>query len=116
MNALEFKKLLRKLYACDEARQWASGKDLADAWATCPRVDWMLWLLAKMADQPGWPTRQQIILLACDCAETALQYVKPGEERPRIAIETARRWARGEATLDEVREARAAAAYAAAAY
>ena len=64
------------------------------------------------------------MLAACACAETALKYVKPGEDRPHKAIETARAWARGEASIDDVRKAAYAAdaayaayaAYAAAAY
>jgi hypothetical protein len=75
----------------------------------------MLWLAGKMADKPGWWTRKQVVLAACDCAETALKYVKAGEDRPQKAIETARQWAKGEATLQQVRAA-AAAAYAASAY
>jgi hypothetical protein len=53
--------------------------------------------------------RQELVLAACDCAETALRYVPEGEHRPRLAIETARRWARGEATVKEVDAARVAA-------
>jgi hypothetical protein len=82
----------------------------------------MLWLAAKVKID-----HKQIVLAACDCAETALRHVPEGEDRPRKAIKTARAWARGEATLDEVRTAAyadadadadaaaAAAAYAAAA-
>ncbi|KKM93812.1 hypothetical protein LCGC14_1204770, partial [marine sediment metagenome] len=55
--------------------------------------------------------RQLLVAAACDCAELALPYVPSDEDRPRIAIETARKWIRGEATLEEVR----AAAYAASA-
>lgn len=27
--------------ACGEARAWADGKDLATAWRTCERGDWL---------------------------------------------------------------------------
>ena len=66
--------------------------------------------------------RRLVVLAACDCAETALRYVPPGEDRPRRAIETARAWARGQATLAQVRAASSAAsafvdaAYAVSAY
>jgi hypothetical protein len=116
MNATEFTKLLRDLGACSEARSWAKGKDLHEVWTSCERADWLLWLAGRMADKPGWPTRKQIVLAACACAETALKFVKPGEDRPRLAIETARAWTRGEATIEDVRRARAAAVAAAAAY
>jgi len=63
----------------------------------------------------GWPTRQKVVLAACACAETALKFVKAGEVRPAKAIEVARAWARGEATLAQVRDA-ADAAFAAYGY
>ena len=116
MTALKFMQLLRKLGACEEARTWAKGKDLHEVWTSCDRADWLLWLAGRMADEPGWPTRKQIVLAACACAETALRYVKPGEDRPRIAIETARAWVRGEASIEDVRLARKNAYAAAAAY
>ena len=46
-------------------------------------------------------------------ARTVLDKIPDGEDRPRIAIETAEAWTRGEATLEQV-YADAAAAYAAA--
>ena len=60
--------------------------------------------------------RKAIRLAACACARTSLKYVKAGETRPLKAIETAEAWCRGETTIEQVREARyaAAAAYAAA--
>jgi hypothetical protein len=61
----------------------------------------MLWLLAKMEGEDGWPDRKVIVLAACDCAELALKYVPEGENRPRKAIETARKWAPGKATLED---------------
>ena len=115
MNAKEFSNLLRRIGACSEAREWAKGKDFAQVWEQCERGDWLLWLCGRMSDKDGWPTRQQVVLAACDCAETALKYVKAGEDRPRKAIETARLWAEGKATIQEVRTAADAAyAYAAA--
>ena len=116
MNANEFKGLLRKFGACAEGVDWADGKSLAQVWDECERGDWMLWLAAHMIGSEGWPSRKEVVLAACACAETALQYILPGEDRPRNAIETARRWVRGEATMDEVRSAAsdAYAAYAAA--
>ena len=114
LSPTEFQSLLSDLGACNEAVQWAKGKSLAQVWRTCKRGDWLLWFCGKMVDKPGWPTRKQVVLAACACAETALKFVKSGEDRPRIAIETARKWARGRATIEEVRSVHAAyAAYAA---
>ena len=114
MSADDVQKLLAKLHACEEAREWAKGKSLAEIWQSCERGDWLLWLCARMAGEKGWPTKQEVVLAACACARTALRFVPDGEKRPLLAIETAERWAKGEATLREMRTAYAASAYAAA--
>jgi hypothetical protein len=66
----------------------------------------MLWLLA-------WTTLSQddprLRLMACDFAEAVLIYVPAGEDRPRRAIECARRFAAGDATRAEMDAARDAA-------
>ena len=85
------------LGACSEALDWLRAErhpDLATAWAVCPCGDWMLWLAGRLAGPPGHPSRVLLVLAACDCAEPALEHVPEGEHRPRIAIETARRWVR----------------------
>src|SRR5579863_714630 len=108
---MTLKKLLASLGACQEAVQWIGERDLKTAWAECERGDWMLWLSGKMEGKKGWPTRKQIVLAACDCAELSLSIFEkryPNDKRPRVAIETARKWANGEASIEEVR----AAAYA----
>jgi tetratricopeptide (TPR) repeat protein len=81
------------------------GKDFQQMWATSDRGDWLLWFCIHMIDQPGWPTHQQVVLVACQCARLALRYVKPGERRPLNAIETAEAWACGQATVEQVRRA-----------
>jgi hypothetical protein len=112
MDTKEFMALLNTLHACKEAKEWALGKDLHSVWTTCKHGDWLLWLCGKMVDKPNWPTRKQLVLAACNCAETSLKYVRTGEDRPRIAIETAKAWVRDEATLEQVKIAAYAAAYA----
>lgn len=97
--------LMGKLGACHEALNWIGERNLATAWAECERADWMLWLCARMEGRKGWPTHQQVVLAACSCAATALRFVPKGEQRPARAIATARRWARGKATIEEVRHA-----------
>lgn len=100
------------LGACEDAVTFASQyPTIGEAWDACERGDWMLWLAAKA----GLCTREQLVLAACACARLALVHVPGGEDRPRIAIETAEAWADGRAAIDEVRAA-ADAAYAAAAY
>ena len=105
MTAAETQKLLVDLDACSSGRAGAEGKTLREIWRTCERGDCMLWLLAKMEREDGWPDRKVIVLAACDCAELALKDVLQGENRPRKAFETARKWARGKATLEDVESA-----------
>jgi hypothetical protein len=111
---------LTRLLACNDAVAWAKGYDSLDAaWAACERGDWMLWLADRVSGEPGSPLRRKLVLAACDCAELSLPIFEkksPGDKRPRTAIETARRYANGEAgvTLEDVANAADAAAYAAA--
>ena len=94
MDTNEFQTLLRSKGACDEARDWVNGHHMRQAYEKCERPDWILWMAGRMAGTPGFPTVEQIILAACDCAETALKYVPEGEERPKKAIEAARAYAK----------------------
>jgi len=92
--------------ACADAVKWVGRKSLTVAWRTCQRADWMMWLVSRVC------TRRVAVLCACECARTALRYVPKGEDRPRLAIEAAERWA-GNPT-EENRHAADAAANAAA--
>ena len=103
---------LVKLGACAEAVEWAAKQNgtRQEIWSRCPRADWLLWLAARVASH-GSPEHRQVVLAACACARTVLHLVPSGEDRPRVAIETAERWARGESgvTLEMVAAARVAA-------
>ena len=60
-------------------------------------------------------TKKTARLFSCDCAERVVRYYEakyPGDNRPRKSIEIARRYARGEATDDELLAAESAAWYA----
>ena len=104
MNAQE---ILRQHNACAAAVKWIGKRQPARAWAQCPRGDWMLWIAARVGVD-----RKLVVRATCDCVRTALKFVPKGEKRPLVAIQTAERWCRGEATIEEVRRA-AYAAYAA---
>jgi hypothetical protein len=95
--------LLVDLGACEEARAAHGGQTLAHAWATCDRPDWMLWLAARCVP------RQVLVRAACAVARRALVHVPDGEWRPLEAIDAAERWCDGNATIEEVRAAYAAA-------
>jgi hypothetical protein len=67
---------------------------------------------ARLVRRVGVLDEVMLRLWACDCAERVLPLSGgecPGDLRPRQAIEVARRYARGEATLEELDAARAAA-------
>lgn len=104
---------LRKLNACDEAVEFASKyPTLQKAWDACERGDWLLWYAGIKAGKPESAKRKKLVLCACECARLALPYTKD----PRVlkCIETAEAWANGRATIEELREARYAAASASA--
>ena len=103
---------LRAMHACSAAVEWAAAQpSYEQAWDACERPDWLFWLLGRTGCDRGL-----LVRAACACARTVLRYVPAGEDRPRLAIEAAEGWVRGEVTVDEVRVARDAAAYAAYAY
>jgi len=111
VNSGELHELLIALGACREFVNWSAGKSLLQLWQECERADWMLWLCGKMMNNSGWPSRSELALAACACAETVLPvYEKKysGGSDLRTAIHTARAWAGGKASLDEVRRAVAA--------
>jgi len=99
--------ILRKLGACGEARKWAEPyATLEEAWKVCTRPDWILWLLDKTELDKNDP---RFRLMACDFAESVLHLVPAGEDRPRRAIEVARRFASGDADREEMAAAKDAA-------
>jgi hypothetical protein len=97
---MELSTILIRTGACLDARIWAKTQpDLGTAWRECKRSDWMLWLIARTTLNQDDP---RLRLMACDFAEAALIYVPVGEDRPRQAIEVARRFAAGDATREEL--------------
>jgi len=104
--------ILRKMQACESAICWVEEcSSWAEAWTTCGRADWMLWVLVRICGKSGSDAHRRLVLAACRCARISLGLVRPGELRPLAAIEIAERWARRQpdVTLDMVRMAAAAA-------
>ena len=92
----EFQNLLEDIQACQEARNWVADRSLVDAWKTCERPDWLLFF----ADKSGAITEKEWRLLACAFARTALKYTT--DPQPLKTIEVAERFARGEASVEEL--------------
>ena len=105
---MKFTDRLNEMNACPDAVKWVGRRGLMTAWRDCKRADWMLWLAGSLDID-----RKLLVLAACDCAETALQYVPEGEDRPAKAIQVSRNWCGGTAFIGDVRNAVYAAAYAA---
>ena len=109
--------IVKQYSPCLAAVEWIqTQKSPAIAWKNCKRGDWMLWLAGRMSGKPETASRKRLVLAACACARLSLKYVKKGENRPRVAIETAEAWAKGKegVTLEKVKSASyaSAAAYA----
>jgi hypothetical protein len=86
--------------ACTSALGWID--DLPDLspkqlWVSCSEPAWMLWLAGRANVD-----LKLLVLIACDCARSVLHLVPDGEHRPRLAIEAAEAWCRGESTREQV--------------
>jgi hypothetical protein len=110
------KEILKKLKACNQAREWVGNRTIEQAIQECPRGDWMLWLFQKL-----FPDDLQLLTLAKGHCANTLRYLMT-DERSINAIDTAIAFGEGRATREELNaadataDAAAAAAYAAAAY
>ena len=75
-------------------------------------VDDALWALRAVPEDQRADRDKLARLFACDCAQEVLpiyERLVPGDDRPRKAVETARAFALGAATSEELAAARAAA-------
>ena len=103
---MTFKEQLTEMDACPDAIKWVGGKTLEQAWAECERGEWMLWF----AQQKGVDL-QTLTLAKARCAKLVIHLMK--DERSRNAVDVAERFGLGQATREELDEARrAASAYA----
>jgi len=100
-------KILQKLHACSEAVKWASQfPTLQEAWKSCPRGDWMLWVASKLKiDQ------RALFLARGQCANTVRHLMK--DARNIAAVDATIAFGKGE--IPEIPKDVIAAAYAAAA-
>lgn len=88
-----------------EGQDWAGASSIQsveEAWLKLKRADWML----KLAKIQGVKLDQaKLRLFACDCAERVLpafERLYPDDQRPRKAIDTARLYAKGKASQEDL--------------
>ena len=100
--------VLDKYRACNEAIEWVGERTVEEAWAECPRGDWMLWIYAKM-----YPTNiKEITLAKGHCANTVRHLLR--DERSIQAIDIAIAFGEGrDISLKQLNEAAYQASYAA---
>jgi len=104
---MTFRDLLVNLRACEDAKNWAKEMTIEEIVNTCHRGDWLLWL-AKKIDLPIKP----ITLAKVRCAKTVIHLI--GYPSSLKALEVAEKFAlTDEVSLDDLRNAYAAAAAAA---
>jgi hypothetical protein len=97
-----FKDELKAIGACEKALEWVGDRSLEEAWAECDRGDWMLWYLSKT----GYDKRK-LTLVKVKCVRLVQHLLH--DERSLKALDVAERYALGEASEEELREAAVAA-------
>ena len=103
--------ILERMNACRPAIAWlAMQNSYEDAWQNCHRGDWMLWNLYRNLDGSD-AAHRKFTLAKAQCAETVFHLMK--DERSRNAVAVAKKYGIGEASIEDLRIANVAAAYAA---
>ncbi len=111
---------LKRLGACSDACEWAEQFNTwAECWAACAKPRWLAWICGRVSGEVGSPKRLKLCAMLAEIAALVLPRFEarfPHDSRPRVAVEILAAYARGEATLEDVRAAAADAndAYAAA--
>ena len=108
MNTSQFVSRLKKIDAPQYViNEFSDDKDPQSNWDQCRDPQSMAWILGSFVGDPQSQSRKDLVLCLCEMARLSLKYVKKGEDRPSIALETAERWARNEAgvTLEYVKKA-----------
>jgi len=84
---------LERLGLDEELLDWADthGDDLAEAWASCPRGDWLLRIALRVGVD-----RRLVVRAAALCVSPTLRLLPSNEQRPALALTAAQRWCEGE--------------------
>ena len=94
---MKAKDLIIKYSGCEQAIKWAGDKTIQEAWRSCERGDWMLWIYNEM-----YPNNiKELTLAKAHCGNTVRHLVT--DERCIMAIDTAFAFANGEATLKQLK-------------
>lgn len=98
---------LKKMGACSEAVAYSENYDTAEeAWKSCLRGDWMLWIITKINKSNPWSEgRKKILGICLDCAETVHPLIHQCS-RGHDEIRVLRRWVSGEVDVEEAIQAR----------
>ena len=96
--------LLRKLNACEVARDWAQGKTFEEVYTTCHRGDWLCWLFVRTN-----PKDLRILTLVKGHQANTVRHLMK-DERSLTAVDTAIAFGEGRASREELSEAAARAA------
>jgi hypothetical protein len=81
---MSFKKQLMDMDACHQAVSWVGDRTLTEAWSECQRGDWMIWGLAMMAGQPGWPCIQKTTGHVCRITLGVIEYIPYNKMRQNL--------------------------------
>ena len=99
------KEFLIKINACQDAIDWADGKEWKEIFETCHRGDWLLWLFNRTN-----PNDIQLLTLAKGyCANTVRHLMK--DEQSILAVDAAIAFGEGKITKEQLHTAAAAANY-----
>ena len=103
---MSLRKNLLKINACGEGMEWLADQTAEDAWATCQRGDWMLWVGSRCGVD-----LQTITLTKVKCARLVQHLMQ--DQRSLDALAVAEQFALGNATRKQLAAAASAATYAA---
>lgn len=92
---------LARLGPCGKGLTWAQSQPSPEAaWAACPRPEWLLWLLIRLA-KPGSAEHRRLVALGAVMVRTVSPLVGSSYD-PEPLLRALERWAAGEDTAAEV--------------
>lgn len=95
---MKAKHILKKHEACKEAFRWVGQKTIEEAWQTCHRADWMLWMAVKLK-----VNEKTLLLTKSVIAHQVIHLMT--DKRSRNAVRIAFLYGRSKASKQELEEA-----------